>query len=105
VPNLPTVHKIKTYSGFLKNCHAEQKFICYCGDEFEKQPLKNAIAKGVSEDSSVLILIGPEGDFSAKEVSLAIEHGFQPITLGTTRLRTETAAIVAVHTVSLTLQP
>jgi 16S rRNA (uracil1498-N3)-methyltransferase len=103
VPNLPTVHKIKTYSDFLKDYHAEQKFICYCGDEFEKQPLKNALTKGVSEDSSVLILIGPEGDFSAKEVALAIEHGFQPITLGTTRLRTETAAIVAVHTVSLTL--
>jgi len=105
VPNLPTIHNIKRYSDVLKNCHADQKFICYCGNEFEKQSLKNALSKSISKDSSILILIGPEGDFSPKEIALAVENGFIPIALGEIRLRTETAAIVAVHTVSLTLQP
>jgi len=108
VPNLPTFHEATRFSDFLKNCNADQKFICYCGDGFAKQTLKNAFVetgRAPSLRSNILILIGPEGDFSAKEVALAVEHGFIPITLGETRLRTETAAIVAVHTVSLTLQP
>ncbi|MDR0438530.1 MAG: 16S rRNA (uracil(1498)-N(3))-methyltransferase [Bacteroidales bacterium] len=132
-PNLPTIHEIKKFSDFLENCHADQKFIGYCGDEFEKQTLKNALCNGtdyksapacvfttgsdistslnvrslsgVEANPSILILIGPEGDFSQKEVALAVENGFVPVTLGETRLRTETAVIVAVHTVSLTLQP
>ena len=128
VPNLPTVHEIKKFSDFLKNCKADKKFICYCGCEFEKQNLVRALNTGVSTGSTtvlpdtelivlsdtepvevsvpnILILIGPEGDFSPKEVAMAVDHGFIPVTLGDTRLRTETAAIVAVHTVNLTLQP
>ncbi|MCL2682421.1 MAG: 16S rRNA (uracil(1498)-N(3))-methyltransferase [Bacteroidales bacterium] len=121
VPNLPTIHEIKKFSDFLKTCNAEQKFICYCGGEFQKQTLKNALVVDANSAStplsaqtlnevempipSILILIGPEGDFSKKEVALAVDNGFIPVTLGETRLRTETAAIVAVHTVSLTLQP
>lgn len=101
VPNLPAFHESKKFADFLKTCHADQKFICYCGSEFEKQTLKSALSKDISEHSSILILIGPEGDFSPKEVALAVEQGFVPITLGTTRLRTETAGVVAVHTVSL----
>mgnify|MGYP001823773793 CR=1 FL=1 len=49
--------------------------------------------------TSVTILIGPEGDFSKKEIELAIKNSFIPVTLGETRLRTETAAIVACHSV------
>jgi 16S rRNA (uracil1498-N3)-methyltransferase len=106
VPNLPTTHEIKKFPDFLKTCKADQKFICYCGSEFEKQTLKNIVgAKHASHLQSILILIGPEGDFSAKEIALAVEQGFIPVTLGDMRLRTETAAVVAVHTVSLTLQP
>jgi len=120
VPNLPMIHEATKFSEFLKTFgtdgtstplsdqSAPARFICYCGDEFAKQSLKNAFVEtghAPSLQSNILILIGPEGDFSAKEVALAVEHGFIPITLGETRLRTETAAIVAVHTVSLTLQP
>ncbi len=64
-----------------------------------------AVLQTVPMNLSILILIGPEGDFSPKEVSLAVEQGFIPVTLGTTRLRTETAGIVAVHSVSFALQP
>ena len=126
VPILPKIHELKKFSDFLKTIGTDEtsapaKFICYCGTEFEKQTLKNALMTGVSTplndrndvrslsgveaNPSILILIGPEGDFSAKEVALAVEQGFVPVTLGETRLRTETAAMVAVHTVSLTLQP
>ena len=73
-----------------------QKFICHCY-EGEKQLLKEAIVPG--EDA--LILIGPEGDFSEEEVAKAIEAGFQPVSLGKSRLRTETAALVAAHTLNL----
>jgi 16S rRNA (uracil1498-N3)-methyltransferase len=50
----------------------------------------------------VTILIGPEGDFSVKEIQLALAHNFIPVSLGNTRLRTETAAIVACHSVVFT---
>ena len=53
---------------------------------------------------STLILIGPEGDFSLEEVEKAISVGFQPISLGSSRLRTETAGIVACHTVAMVNQ-
>jgi len=107
VPNLPMIHETKKFSEFLRTFGTDEtsapaRFICYCGSEFEKQTLKSKIK---NQKSKILILIGPEGDFSTKEVALAVEHGFIPVTLGETRLRTETAAIVAVHTVSLTLQP
>ena len=48
-----------------------------------------------------MILIGPEGDFSVEEVDAAISEGFIPVSLGEARLRTETAALVACHTVNL----
>jgi 16S rRNA (uracil1498-N3)-methyltransferase len=51
--------------------------------------------------SNVLILIGPEGDFDSSEIDLAIENGFIPVSLGESRLRTETAGIVACHTAIL----
>ncbi|MNU10172.1 16S ribosomal RNA methyltransferase RsmE [compost metagenome] len=50
-------------------------------------------------NEDVIILIGPEGDFSEKEIALALENNYNPVTLGNTRLRTETAAVVACHSV------
>jgi len=67
-----------------------QKFIAHCR-EGEKTPLKKIYSPG----TPVLLLIGPEGDFSAEEVQLAIQEGFVPVSLGETRLRTETAALLA----------
>jgi 16S rRNA (uracil1498-N3)-methyltransferase len=49
----------------------------------------------IKKNENILILIGPEGDFSPEEINFALENGFKPITLGTQRLRTETAALVA----------
>lgn len=93
---LPVVHEVITFDEFLKQEFNGQKFIAHCYKE-EKRLFKEVIQRG--ED--VLILIGPEGDFSEKEVEKAIKAGFVPISLGNSRLRTETAGVVACHTVNL----
>lgn len=66
-----------------------QKFIAHCYDEIEKNRLKEII----QPKGNYLFLIGPEGDFSQQEVKLAIENNFTPISLGSQRMRTETAAL------------
>jgi 16S rRNA (uracil1498-N3)-methyltransferase len=68
---------------------SNQKFIAHC-DEGPKNQLAN---EPINQSS--LILIGPEGDFTATEIGLALQNGFQPVSLGETRLRTETAGVVA----------
>lgn len=55
----------------------------------------------LTSDRDTLVLVGPEGDFSPEEVELAVSQGFRPISLGKSRLRTETAALVAVHLMNL----
>ena len=68
-----------------------QKFIAHC-TETEKQRLNQQL---ISKSSNQIILIGPEGDFTKNEIELAIQNQFLPVSLGETRLRTETAAVVA----------
>jgi 16S rRNA (uracil1498-N3)-methyltransferase len=68
------------------------KMICYCFDG-EKYTVKELL-ENCSND--IYILIGPEGDFSPEEAELALSRGWKPVTLGKSRLRTETAALVAV---------
>ncbi|GAB6119197.1 16S rRNA (uracil(1498)-N(3))-methyltransferase [Dysgonomonas termitidis] len=90
---LPQLDDIQSFSKFIKQEYDGQKFIAHCYPQ-EKVLLKDIYKKG----SNALILIGPEGDFSEEEVKMAIDHGFKPISLGDSRLRTETAALVACHT-------
>ena len=71
------------------------KYIAHC-EETHKQSLKSQLRA----DEYYMILIGPEGDFSVKEIEIALRHNFIPITLGETRLRTETAAVAACHSVA-----
>lgn len=85
-----------SFEEFIQQEFDEQKFIAHC-EETEKVFLKNQL----QAESDVLILIGPEGDFSPCEIELALAAGFTPVSLGPNRLRTETAAIVACHSVSL----
>lgn len=68
--------------------------IAHC-EETDKKTLKSI----VNPNENVTLLIGPEGDFSNKEITLALENKYIPVTLGATRLRTETAAIVACHSI------
>ena len=92
----PVLNEMTDFNKFIERDFKGQKFICHC-NEGEKNLLKEAIVPG--EDA--VILIGPEGDFSEEEVAKAMAKGFQPISLGRSRLRTETAALVATHTLNL----
>ncbi len=92
----PVLNPVCTFEELLKNHKASQKFIAHCYDD-EKKLLQNEINKA----SDVLILIGPEGDFSKEEVQNAILQGFVPVSLGDSRLRTETAGVVACCAISL----
>ncbi len=95
---VPLLREMTNFKTFVKEEFKGQKFIAHCYEEANKPFLKDVITPG----EEVLILIGPEGDFSEEEVKLANEHGFKSISLGNSRLRTETAALVACHTFNLT---
>ncbi|EGV44882.1 16S rRNA (uracil(1498)-N(3))-methyltransferase [Bizionia argentinensis JUB59] len=92
---LPTLNDAIPFSEFIKRDFEGQTLIAHC-EEQDKKSLKDCI----KSKTSVTILIGPEGDFSVKEIESAIKNKFIPVTLGETRLRTETAAIVACHSVA-----
>lgn len=89
---LPKINEPMAYKNFISQPFEGQKLIAHC-EETKKETLKNALMP----NKNALILIGPEGDFSNKEIELAFQNNFKPVSLGTTRLRTETAAIVACH--------
>ena len=94
----PNLADITSFEEVVAREFSGRKFIAHCGEAIgEKRYLASTLRKG--EDA--LILIGPEGDFSPEEVALAVKMGFEEITLGTQRFRTETAAVVAVEMVSV----
>ena len=93
---LPQLNEPISFTEFLKKETNSTKFIAHC-EEDKKDLFKNTI----QAKQNILILIGPEGDFSPKEIVLALKNNFIPVSLGKTRLRTETAGIVACHTVAL----
>ncbi len=95
-PYLPKLNELTDYDTFVRQATEETKFIAHCYKE-EKRELKDEIKRG----KSVLVLIGPEGDFSEQEVEEALALGFVPVSLGNSRLRTETAGVVACHTAVL----
>ena len=93
---LPVLNKLTSVRDLISGSTTKNKFIAHC-IQGEKSHLKNEINK----NKDILILIGPEGDFSEEEVGLAKENGFREISLGSSRLRTETAGVVACHIVNL----
>lgn len=100
-PYLPILHPLTDYQDFIHNYSRNypttiDKFIAHCYKE-DKRLLKDLIVPG----HDVLVLIGPEGDFSEQEVQQALSEGFLPVSLGNSRLRTETAGVVACHTAIL----
>ena len=92
----PKLNPLIKFKDFLKRKNDGEKFIAHCEVE-EKEKLQNIC----SPEKETLILIGPEGDLSTEEIELAKKADFIPISLGESRLRTETAGIVACHTVNL----
>ncbi|MCT4614921.1 MAG: 16S rRNA (uracil(1498)-N(3))-methyltransferase [Marinifilaceae bacterium] len=93
----PVLNPLTKFSDFVKNNQDSNKYIAHCNSELDKQLFKN-ICK---TDKSAVVMIGPEGDFSIKEVQLAEQNNFTGISLGESRLRTETAGIVACTTFNI----
>jgi len=94
--HFPKINDAIKFKDLINESFMGNKCIAHCYDEIEKQALKSIALK-----DNILILIGPEGDFSLNEVESSLANGFTSISLGESRLRTETAGIAAVHTVSL----
>ena len=92
----PLVNELTDFGKFIQQKFEGQKFIAHCY-EGDKPLLKDVLIPG----KDAVVLIGPEGDFSPEEVQKAEAAGFQAISLGKSRLRTETAALVAVHIMNL----
>lgn len=107
----PVVNELESFKEFIQTPRPGRKFICHCYEEVEKKDFFTEINScsmdsDASQDSSasqesgaddITVLVGPEGDFSIDEVRLAVENGYESVSLGTSRLRTETAGLVAVH--------
>jgi len=91
---LPKINEMTPFEKWLKTTPTAHRYIAHC-HEGDRQPLKTAY----QASCDAVIAIGPEGDFSMQEVKQAIDSGFKGITLGTSRLRTETAGVVACHSV------
>ena len=90
---LPVLNEPIKLTDFLSKEISGQKFIAHC-EETEKVELKDRI----DTQQNYTLLIGPEGDFSTNEINKALKNGYLPVALGSTRLRTETAALVGCHT-------
>jgi 16S rRNA (uracil1498-N3)-methyltransferase len=98
VPYLPVLHELTEFDTFIGSLPGSpyNHFIAHCEDNEKKRLLDEA-----SPHTNAVVLVGPEGDFTPGEIDLAIAQGFIPVTLGPNRLRTETAGIVACHTLNL----
>jgi len=92
---LPVLHEPLKFDDFIRSEQAASRFVAYV-EEHQPVHLKSAYKLG-----NCTVLIGPEGDFSKKEINEAITSGYQPVSLGPSRLRTETAAVVACHIINI----
>lgn len=94
---VPEIAELTGFKTFVKEYNAEGKFFGYCDESLGKTPFHLAYRP----NSDVIVMIGPEGDFSPEEVKFAIENGYQPVTFGKNRLRTETAALYGLQEVHI----
>lgn len=97
---IPEITVNNKYDSFIRNRPEEVKLIAYVPDQ---NTVEHVFSK-VRKNSSTSLWIGPEGDFSEKEIALALENGFSTVSLGPTRLRTETAAVAGCHAINLAQQ-
>jgi len=98
IPTHPLLHELTGFKEFVTHPdhHDADLFIAHC-EETDRKKLSDVCRAG----RNTIVLIGPEGDFSPDEIRLALEYQYIPVSLGQNRLRTETAGIVACHTVNL----
>lgn len=93
---IPILDEPISFKELVKSDFKGEKFIAHFGSTDT-----NELSKKYFAGTNALVLIGPEGDFSPEEIELAEKHGFTQVKLGNSRLRTETAGVVACHTVNL----
>lgn len=92
---LPAIEPITPLAEFIKSTDSSsQKFVGYCDESIPR----HLLSRSIKPFEDTVILIGPEGDFSPEEIEITLKAGFQPVTLGDIRLRTETAAVCALQT-------
>ena len=94
-PYKPVVNDQVSFRDFVQAPRTGRKFIAHCYDEIARSDLFGQLGQMGGGDD-VTVMVGPEGDFSVDEVKLAMQHGFEPVSLGNFRLRTETAGLMAV---------
>ena len=94
--HFPILESTISFNDFVKKDLFTDKYIAHC-----KKTVKSSLRKIINVEKNILIMIGPEGDFSTDEIELAEKLGFKSVSLGSSRLRTETAAVVACHTINL----
>ena len=99
----PVVNDMQSFRSFVEQPRKGLKFICHCYNEIERKDLFDTLNTLDSSEATepVTVLVGPEGDFSLDEVRLAMQHGYISTSLGSQRLRTETAALSAVMIMQL----
>lgn len=105
-PWKPRLNAMMSFKDFVTAPRAGRKYIAHCCEEIERKDLFSEIytLSATDEGDDVTILIGPEGDFSVEEVKLAMQNGYESVTLGNSRLRTETAALSATMMAQLALR-
>ncbi len=95
---LPKINQIESFGSLLDRCSENMKFICHL--ENNKRDNLFSFKDTIVNSSNSCILIGPEGDFTSQEISLSYKYNFIPITLGNSRLRTETAGVVSCNLIN-----
>ena len=104
-PWLPCVNAMTDFRKFVTQPFKGRKYIAHCYEEIPRTDLFHNLSKAdLQNDEDVVVMIGPEGDFSIDEVQMAIDHGFVSVSLGESRLRTETAGLSAVMMAQLCLR-
>lgn len=93
---LPILNTPLSFNELIKTPFSGEKYIAWIDES-----INTTLIESYTKNSDAFILIGPEGDFSHEEVKLALSEGFIPVSLGKSRLRTETAGIVSCDTISL----
>lgn len=99
----PVLNEMSTFAHFIEQPRSGVNYIAHCYDEIPRVNLFDELRK-TPDETEMTVLIGPEGDFSIDEVRLAVAHGYQSVSLGTSRLRTETAGLAAVMMMQLSKQ-
>lgn len=102
-PRIPVVNPLVSFAEFVNTPREGRKYIAHCYEEIPRKDLFGELLS-TTTPKDITVMVGPEGDFSIDEVEFAIKHGFESISLGNSRLRTETAGLSAVMMAQMTMR-